>query len=318
MLISIIVPVYNTEKFLHRCIDSILAQSYTDFELLLIDDGSKDSSGTICDEYAEKDSRVRVFHKENGGVSSARNVGLDNAKGEWVTFCDSDDYVASCWLQNYHLMENSDKSVICQGLTRFQQGKNGINDLKIVGFNRGAYNGDVRQVVAMLFDMGMLGWIYIKAFRLKRIKEKGITFDVRQRYREDEKFFLEYLLPSDKLILYDKADYFYMLAETNKYDDWKCTVDFSRFIYDNIKRLGFESGSPIRSYFANEYKDTLLNTIQTEKNKDYFIEELLDLIRNEFRYLQMFPLTKYMLRNEVTGIFSKIILKLHLLFKNRL
>ena len=74
-VVSIIVPVYNTEKFLHRCIDSILAQSYTDFELLLIDDGSKDSSGSICDEYAAKDIRVRVFHKENGGVSSARNLG---------------------------------------------------------------------------------------------------------------------------------------------------------------------------------------------------------------------------------------------------
>ena len=90
--ISVIVPVYNTEKYLRRCIDSVLAQTYQDFELLLIDDGSKDSSGAICDEYAEKDTRVRVFHKENGGVSSARNLGLDNAKGEWVTFIDSDDY----------------------------------------------------------------------------------------------------------------------------------------------------------------------------------------------------------------------------------
>ena len=91
--ISIIVPVYNAEKYLHRCVDSILAQTFTDFELLLINDGSKDNSGKICDEYAAKDPRVRVFHKENGGVSSARNMGLDNAKGEWVTFVDSDDWL---------------------------------------------------------------------------------------------------------------------------------------------------------------------------------------------------------------------------------
>ena len=91
--ISVIVPVYNTEKYLHRCIDSILLQTFTDFELLLIDDGSKDSSGAICDEYASKDNRVRVFHKENGGVSSARNLGLDNAKGEWIAFVDSDDWM---------------------------------------------------------------------------------------------------------------------------------------------------------------------------------------------------------------------------------
>ena len=89
--ISVIVPVYNTEKYLQRCIDSILLQSFTDFELLLIDDGSTDSSGTICDKYAEQDSRIRVFHKANGGASSARNIGLDNAIGEWVCFVDSDD-----------------------------------------------------------------------------------------------------------------------------------------------------------------------------------------------------------------------------------
>lgn len=79
--ISVIVPVYNADKYLHRCIDSILSQTFTDFELLLIDDGSKDKSGAICDEYAEKDFRVKVFHKENGGVSSARNAGLDNMRG---------------------------------------------------------------------------------------------------------------------------------------------------------------------------------------------------------------------------------------------
>lgn len=92
--ISIIVPVYNVEQYLRRCIDSILNQSFTDFELLLIDDGSKDKSGEICDEYAARDSRIRVFHKENGGVSSARNVGLDNARGEWVAFVDADDEVS--------------------------------------------------------------------------------------------------------------------------------------------------------------------------------------------------------------------------------
>ncbi|MBR4889950.1 MAG: glycosyltransferase [Clostridia bacterium] len=91
--ISVIVPVYNTEKYLHRCIDSILSQTFTDFELLLIDDGSKDSSGAICDEYAAKDSRVRVFHKENGGVTVARALGVSMSKARYITFVDSDDYL---------------------------------------------------------------------------------------------------------------------------------------------------------------------------------------------------------------------------------
>lgn len=91
--VSIIVPVYNVEKYLSRCVDSILAQTYTDWELLLIDDGSPDKSGSICDEYAKQDNRIRVFHKENGGVSSARNLGLDNVYGEYVMFVDADDWI---------------------------------------------------------------------------------------------------------------------------------------------------------------------------------------------------------------------------------
>ena len=91
-MISIIVPVYNAEKYLHQCVDSILLQTFTDFELLLINDGSTDGSGAICDEYAAMDARVRVFHKENTGVSETRNIGIDNSNGDYVIFCDSDDY----------------------------------------------------------------------------------------------------------------------------------------------------------------------------------------------------------------------------------
>ncbi len=99
--ISVIVPAYNAEKTLHRCVDSILAQTFEDFELILVDDGSKDSSGRICDEYAAKDSRIRVVHKSNGGVSSARNAGLDIASGEYVAFIDSDDYIDNDYLLSF-------------------------------------------------------------------------------------------------------------------------------------------------------------------------------------------------------------------------
>lgn len=316
--ISVIVPVYNAEKYLHRCIDSILAQTFTDFELLLIDDGSKDKSGAICDEYAVKDNRVRVFHKENGGVSSARNLGLENARGEWVAFCDSDDFVAPSWLQNYHWEENLDKSVICQGLTKFRQRSNDINDLEFTGEYRGACCGDVCQVLSMLFVKGMLGWIHIKAFQLKKIKERRVTFDTKQEYREDEKFFWEYVMPTDKLVLYDKADYFYRITDTNKYEDWECTPVFSKCIYNNVSRLGFKPGCALRNYFADEYKTTLLNYFQTEKNnKEYLFDELSKLVREEYKYLRLFPLTKFILRYDATGVMAKMILKIHIVFKNK-
>ena len=91
--VSVIVPVYKAEKYLRQCIESILAQTFTDWECILVDDGSPDHSGAICDEYAQKDARSRVIHKENGGVSSARKVGLDNVKGDWSTFLDADDFI---------------------------------------------------------------------------------------------------------------------------------------------------------------------------------------------------------------------------------
>lgn len=93
--ISVIVPIYNIETYLRRCVDSILNQTFTDFELILVDDGSQDSSGSICEEYAEKDKRIKVIHKENGGAYSARNAGLDTASGTYVMFVDGDDFLVS-------------------------------------------------------------------------------------------------------------------------------------------------------------------------------------------------------------------------------
>lgn len=92
-MISVIVPVYNVEKYIRNCLDSIINQTYKDLEIILVDDGSTDNSGAICDEYAQKDSRIKVIHKQNGGLSSARNAGLDNATGKYVGFIDSDDFI---------------------------------------------------------------------------------------------------------------------------------------------------------------------------------------------------------------------------------
>ena len=108
-LISVIVPVYNVEPYLRKCVDSILAQSYSNLEVILVDDGSPDGCGAICDEYAAKDARVRVIHKPNGGVSDARNAGLDIMTGDYVAFVDSDD-----WIDKQHLSSLS--ALVCGGV----------------------------------------------------------------------------------------------------------------------------------------------------------------------------------------------------------
>ncbi len=119
-MISVIIPVYNTEKYLPRCIESVLAQTYRDLDIILVDDGSSDNSGKICDEYAEKDGRVHVFHKENGGVSSARNLGLEKAReksSEYIGFIDADDWIEPEMyekLLNVLIETNSDIAVCCE------------------------------------------------------------------------------------------------------------------------------------------------------------------------------------------------------------
>ena len=136
--ISVIVPVYKVEKYLNRCVDSILAQTLSDFELILVDDGSPDNCGIICDDYQSKDNRVVVIHKENGGLSDARNKGIEraltNGESEWITFIDSDDYVNERYLELlFSAAINNQVDLSCCGLKKF-------NGDSAVGEFDGEYN----------------------------------------------------------------------------------------------------------------------------------------------------------------------------------
>ena len=201
MKVSIIVPVYNTEQYLPRCIDSILSQSFTDFELLLVDDGSTDGCGKICDSYAEKDSRIRVFHKENDGVSSARNLGLDNAKGEWICFVDSDD----------ELMPN--------GIRMMAEGISDEVDLVMAGYNKYGDNNsliysvdalkaliiDKKQAIKEMFspsDYVYQGYICGKLFRMNEVMKRGIRFSKDIYFNEDRLFITQFICLSERNIYY--------------------------------------------------------------------------------------------------------------------
>ncbi len=124
-LISVVVPVYNVAGFLEKCVNSILNQTLADFELILVNDGSTDEGGKLCDEFVLADSRVRVIHKENGGLSSARNAGIDNALGEYITFIDSDDYVKETYLEYLYglIKEYGVKLSVCTHCVVFESGK---------------------------------------------------------------------------------------------------------------------------------------------------------------------------------------------------
>lgn len=112
--LSVIVPVYKAEKYIHKCIDSVLKQTFSDFELLLVDDGSPDSCGIICDDYARRDKRIKVIHKKNGGVSEARNTGLDHAEGDYIVFIDPDDWVEPDMFQStIDFCKNNKTDIVC-------------------------------------------------------------------------------------------------------------------------------------------------------------------------------------------------------------
>lgn len=198
-MISIIVPVYNVEKYLRKCLDSILSQTYSDFELLLIDDGSKDQSGVICDEYAVKDSRIRVFHKENGGVSSARNLGIEQAKGEWITFIDSDDWVDADYLANFTM----DSDLCVQGY--------------YCGERLCRYDDDYVEshVGAIYMKRGYVQGPYCKLFMVSIILNNQIRFDEKLSYGEDILFLMQYSLCSQSMRVTSACSYHYQQAVAN-------------------------------------------------------------------------------------------------------
>ena len=122
-VISVIVPVYKVERYLHECVHSLLAQTFSDIEVILVDDGSPDGCGAICDAYAKSDSRVCVIHQKNGGLSCARNTGIAHARGEYLCFVDSDDYVAPDYCETlYAMLKDSDCDFSVCGVCRFQDG----------------------------------------------------------------------------------------------------------------------------------------------------------------------------------------------------
>lgn len=142
--ISIIVPVYKVELYLHECIDSLICQTFTDIEIILVDDGSPDNCGKICDEYAKKDNRIKVIHKQNAGLSSARNSGLEIANGKYICFIDSDDYVSDDFCQIlYELLDGTSYDYSVCGVNRFQDGDKPSRNLsnKIHTYTNDAYLG---------------------------------------------------------------------------------------------------------------------------------------------------------------------------------
>lgn len=208
MLITVILPIYNVEAYLRTCLDSLLQQSFRDYEILLIDDGSQDSSGKICDEYARQYDRIRVVHKTNGGPGSARNLGLELAQGEYIVFCDPDDWVDADFLQQFLDAGMDHTTMPFTGILQHREGK---SDRALRAPAMEVSGADCPRAIAALRRCDMLGFAVNKMLVKQIIDENKIRFIDDLRYREDEMFMLEYVQHVSRIVVNGKTPYHYRI-----------------------------------------------------------------------------------------------------------
>lgn len=229
--ISIIIPVYNAEKYLRECLDSILNQSFQDFEILLINDGSTDGSPAICDEYAAKDWRVKVFHKENGGVSSARNLGLDHANGEWITFVDSDDFLNDNFIDEKlnRYLKNLSFDLIINNAFIYST----INKYQRYSFvERTLTTKDFLKY----YGLTIVDTPWAKFFKRSIIKKSQIFFNEQFNLGEDLLFNMNYLLYSNKIALIDHPFYNYRNNEQGL-SSVNYNYENDKFLFEELDKL---------------------------------------------------------------------------------
>ena len=207
---SIVISVYNIEKYLNECIDSVLGQSFTDFELILVDDGSPDNCPAVCDEYASKDSRVRVIHKKNAGPSAARNTGLDAATGEYIWFVDGDDYLLPGALQTAAQSTANSPDIVNFCNICFYDYKPDVEQgRRLYSYVGEADKKQICDIFTHSCTQDLLPYAWRNIYRTAFLKDNSIRFNESLRYSEDSVFNSEAFLKADKMIFSDKNVYAY-------------------------------------------------------------------------------------------------------------
>ncbi len=255
MKISVIVPIYNAESFLEKCIDSILKQTYIGFELILVDDGSWDRSGSICDEFSKKDDRIQVIHKKNEGLICARITGVEAAKGEYVAFVDADDWVEDSFLERLvNPMEDVGADIVVSGCISEIDGRSDkITNL----IPSGIYDENQLKTVIVpqmlcykeFYQFGILPYMWNKLFRRDILRTCYVDIDTKIYDGEDVAVVYPYLLQVKKAVVIEDCLYHYRIHENSM------TAKKKDSFYENISRLYLHLN---RQFGASEYYDLLL------------------------------------------------------------
>lgn len=277
-LISIIIPIYKSEKYLKRCLDSVISQTHSNIQIILVDDGSPDKCPDICDEYAKNDSRIFVIHQKNSGVSSARNAGIEAAKGEYIVFIDSDDYVDNS-LMEYGLKsicENNMDLFLCGLVIETFYDEKIIDTTKYVGFNENYFVRDFLNDLHTKFPYTLICSPCAKLYKTNIINNNRIRFDRSVSLGEDTLFNIAYLRFCSTVISTDRLLYHYTRGKEDAlhkkytpnlfdihcatYEKWLDLYHFASADDGAIYRLNI--------LFGNFFIDAMVNAINNKNNND--------------------------------------------------
>lgn len=308
-LISVIIPVYKTEKYLQACLDSVLQQTFSDFEIILIDDGSPDGAGIICDEYARKDQRVTVVHTGNAGVSNARNLGVRLSKGKYVTFVDSDDVVENNFIMDFVRNLTDDVDIYIQGVTFcFNDGK-----IQRIKYER---NGTMDVLSAIkVNNICAHGYCHEKLYTTEFIKRNHLEFINDVRFSEDLLFLLTALYHADKVRFIDSVSYHYLIREDGACSglysvesEMRCFREFKFQITRiserlNVDLLGTTRAGEIFAMLFARVRNSIYNNIN-QRNK-------------RLQYLETFSETDFELVKKYSYISNAVIRLLYCILSKR-
>lgn len=278
-LISVIIPVFNVEKFLPRCVESVQKQTYTNIEIILVDDGSPDRCAEICDAYAEKDSRIRVIHKKNGGLSDARNAGMDIARGEYFCFIDSDDYIQPTMLEHMSsaIESSGAKLALCNLMCVDEKGSR-VFDAQESCIQSGVFSA--HELLPRFYQK--LGWYYIVAWN--KLYHRSLFEDIRfpfGKIHEDEYIAAQIIWNAQTIVCLESEEYIYIYQrkgsimnsrKVRSHCDWLEAL-YQRFEFCKEKRTLADFTAETRAVYFRELNNLFLkpelakNTTRDQRKK---------------------------------------------------
>ena len=305
-LVTFIIPVFNSELYISRCFESIINQTYANFEVIVINDGSTDNSPIICNEYSDRDERFKIIHIKNGGVSFARNIGIKNATGEFITFIDSDDYIKNDYIETLVYAACSNKvDLISCGCTIFD-GNSSYETNSLAGYELND------RLIFSLVDSGMGGTAHCKLVRTNLIKQNNVVFNEKLSFREDLLFWCEL---SRYVHMYSNINYFgyyYYRSESNlslssKYDKTQFEKQFwVTYMIDNELNEQKIDIKQINVLLGKDVSRIMISTIKKQiRTKNFSLGTLKVMFdNNDFQKFK-----KYIQIQNIRDIIFKIPIK---------